>query len=108
MSPESPISHHISSGPSTSRKHNAKPTCSKFETTIIHLRDHLSERSPVIGCNTANPNILIVNNNPSMASEPEYFKINVNRAIVLNHSPIIEITAANQKVRNFLLVLSNS
>ena len=44
---------------------------------------------------------------PSKNSEPEYSRIKKNKAIVLNHSPIQDITEANQNRLNLWFLKKN-
>ena len=53
-----------------------------------------------MGCDTANKAIRTLKRAPNKNSEPEYSRMRKNSAMVLNHSPIQEITAANQNLLN--------
>ena len=87
MTPDTVISHHISSGPSTKINVRARKICTTFDHNIKDFRFNLSASNPLIGWEIPNKIILTENNMPSRNSEPEYSNIRRNKAIVLNHSP---------------------
>ena len=75
IKPDSPIIQTMSLESLTSRKHKAKPACSKFETTMSIFLLYRSASSPMNGCSMANPAILTVNSMPRRNSLPVYSRM---------------------------------
>ena len=86
----------MSSGPSTAMKTSARNICSMLVIIINFFRLTRSARRPKNGCIRAKHPIRTAIRIPSKSSESVYLRIKRKSAMVLNHSPNIEMNAASQ------------
>ena len=102
MIPEQRNIHHMSSGPLTPMNASARKICKTLVIIISFFRLTRSASKPKSGCIKAKHPMRTAIRMPSSSSESVYSNIIRNKAMVLNHSPNIEMNAASQNLRYVL------